>query len=204
MQSILDSLTKYFSKSVPIPAGTYPYQAPPDAPFPYRLHLRVEPDGNGILIVNASTVLHLNQTAAEYIFHHMRGTPDDELANTFASRYRVDKTQALNDYHTLIEQIQTMINTPDLDPIKYLGIDRATPYTGQVSVPYRLDCALTYRLAPGSPPEATPIERVKRELDSQEWKAIIDKAWAAGIPHLIFTGGEPTLRDDLIELIRFA
>ncbi|RPI82531.1 MAG: radical SAM protein [Chloroflexi bacterium] len=33
---------------------------------------------------------------------------------------------------------------------------------------------------------------------------MIDKAWAAGIPHLIFTGGEPTLRDDLIELLRFA
>ena len=32
----------------------------------------------------------------------------------------------------------------------------------------------------------------------------MDKSWAVGIPHVIFTGGEPSLRDDLIELIRYA
>jgi MoaA/NifB/PqqE/SkfB family radical SAM enzyme len=32
----------------------------------------------------------------------------------------------------------------------------------------------------------------------------LDKAWLAGIPHVIFTGGEPTLRDDLLELIVYA
>ena len=32
----------------------------------------------------------------------------------------------------------------------------------------------------------------------------MDKAWAAGIPHITFTGGEPTLRDDLPALIAHA
>ena len=32
----------------------------------------------------------------------------------------------------------------------------------------------------------------------------MDKAWAAGIPHITFTGGEPTLRDDLPDLIAHA
>ena len=32
----------------------------------------------------------------------------------------------------------------------------------------------------------------------------MDKAWAAGIPHITFTGGEPTLRDDLPVLIAHA
>ncbi len=32
----------------------------------------------------------------------------------------------------------------------------------------------------------------------------MQKAWDAGIPHVIFTGGEPTLRDDLPDMIRFA
>ncbi len=32
----------------------------------------------------------------------------------------------------------------------------------------------------------------------------MDKAWQAGIPHVVFTGGEPTLRDDLIELLDHA
>src|SRR4030067_1230802 len=32
----------------------------------------------------------------------------------------------------------------------------------------------------------------------------MDKAWQAGIPHIVFTGGEPTLRDDLPQLISHA
>ncbi|MCL4559716.1 MAG: radical SAM protein, partial [Chloroflexi bacterium] len=67
--------------------------------------------------------------------------------------------------------------------------------------PYRLDCALTYRLPDGEDPNAAPNDRVKSELSTQDWITILDKAWAVGIPQIIFTGGEPTLRDDLVELI---
>jgi radical SAM protein with 4Fe4S-binding SPASM domain len=44
----------------------------------------------------------------------------------------------------------------------------------------------------------------KKELTTSEWKAVLDKAWSLGIPHIIFTGGEPTLRNDLPELIAHA
>ena len=49
-----------------------------------------------------------------------------------------------------------------------------------------------------------PVDRVKRNLDTEEWKQILEKAWKAGIPHVVFTGGEPTLRPDLPELIQTA
>ena len=42
------------------------------------------------------------------------------------------------------------------------------------------------------------------ELSTAEWKAIIDRCRTAGIPQLTFTGGEPTLRGDLPELINHA
>ena len=45
---------------------------------------------------------------------------------------------------------------------------------------------------------------MERELSTAEWKTVIDRAWQAGIPHVVFTGGEPTLRDDLPELIAHA
>jgi len=45
---------------------------------------------------------------------------------------------------------------------------------------------------------------VDRELNTSEWITILDKSWNAGIPHIIFTGGEPTLREDLPELIMHA
>ena len=53
-------LHRHFSteKHQPLQAGIYHYQSPPEGEQPYRLHLRLEPDGKGILIVNASTVLH--------------------------------------------------------------------------------------------------------------------------------------------------
>ena len=44
----------------------------------------------------------------------------------------------------------------------------------------------------------------EEELTTDEWKQILDKCRAAGIPQVTFTGGEPTMRDDLFELIRHA
>jgi len=201
MTSIHAVIQRLFTQQKPLPAGTHHYQAPPDAEFPYRLHLRLEADGSGILIVNAATVLHLNQTAAEFAYHLMKGSTNDEAAHSVSQRYRISFQNALDDYKDFNHRINELINTPDLDPETYLGFERVVPYSQSLSAPYRLDCALTYRLAPGSPADLAPTDRVKRELSTDEWKAILDKAWTAGIPHVVFTGGEPTLRDDLPELI---
>lgn len=42
------------------------------------------------------------------------------------------------------------------------------------------------------------------ELDTDKWKDIIEKCKKARIPQLTFTGGEPTQREDLFELIHSA
>lgn len=42
------------------------------------------------------------------------------------------------------------------------------------------------------------------ELDTASWKKVLDRLWGAGIPMVNFTGGEPTMRPDLVELIRHA
>ena len=39
------------------------------------------------------------------------------------------------------------------------------------------------------------------ELDTDQWLAVIQKCRTAGIPQLTFTGGEPTLRHDLVKLV---
>ncbi len=201
MSNIIESVRRLFTPVKPLPAGIFHYQAPPEAPVPYRLHLRLEPDGTGLLIVNASTVLHLNQTAAEFAYHLIRQTPEDQLVREIAGRYRVGREQALQDYRTLNDRIITLIHTPDLDPEMFLDFERTVPHTQKLSAPYRLDCAITYRLPSTSDPASAPTKRVDRELTTQEWCDIFDKAWSLGIPHIILTGGEPTLRDDLAELI---
>ena len=42
------------------------------------------------------------------------------------------------------------------------------------------------------------------ELTTEEWLKILEKCREAGIPQLTFTGGEPTMREDLFELIHQA
>ncbi|HLC35932.1 MAG TPA: radical SAM protein [Anaerolineales bacterium] len=193
-----------FARIHPLPAGTYHFQSPPDAPHQYRLHLRLDPGGAGLLIVNASTVLHLNQTAAEYAWHLVRGTEEGEVGQTVAARYRIAPKLAAAHYRDLKERIERLSTTPDLDPETYLEFERQAPYSAPLSAPYRLDCAVTYELpyVPELYPEA--VRRVRRELSTGEWETILDKAWAAGIPHIIFTGGEPTRRADLADLIGHA
>lgn len=44
----------------------------------------------------------------------------------------------------------------------------------------------------------------KKELSTNEWKQVIDKCKQAYIPQLTFTGGEPTRREDLVELIDYS
>ncbi|WKZ35808.1 MAG: radical SAM protein [Anaerolineales bacterium] len=199
--NMLQRITNRFAKVTPLPAGTHHMQALEDEK-PYRLHLRLRHDGSGILILNASTVLQLNPTAAEYAFHFIKGTPPEDAAKEVASRYNIKWKEALIDFTNFAEQIHTLISTPDLDPASYLDFERAQPHTADSTL--RLDCALTYRLPEGDHTKHAPVKRVDRELTTAEWQAIIDKAWQAGIPHLIFTGGEATLRADLPQLIAHA
>lgn len=204
MTSIREAFRNLFTPARPLQPGIYHYQAPQDDPRNYRLHLRIEADGSGILIVNAATVLHLNQTAAEYAYYLVQNLPAQEAGRRVASRYQVAQEVAIQDYQILADRIQTLINTPDLDPVTFLGFDRQEPFSGAISAPYRMDCALTYRVRDGDDPQAAPSDRVRHELSREEWMALMDRALQAGIPHLVFTGGEPTLRADLPELIEHA
>jgi hypothetical protein len=192
-----------FTKVQPIPAGVYHRQAAPDEPS-YRIHLRIQPNGAGLLVLNAATVMHLNPTAAEYAYHFIKGTDAEAAARAVASRYRVARATALKDFEGFAARVETLLTTPDLDPVAYLDFERVSPYSTHLGAPLRLDCALTYRLPAGATAEYAPTKRVDRELNTAEWAQILDKAWQVGVPHVTFTGGEPTLREDLVELIRHA
>ena len=204
MERIQHFIQHFFPPAQPLPAGIYHYQAPNESPSNLRLHLRIEPDGEGVLIVNASTVLRLNQTAAELAYHLVQQTPENDIGRQMAARYHIQPEVAFKDYQEFKERLDTLINSPDLDPVGFLGYDQTTPYSSAITAPYRLDCALTYQLTAPAVAGLAPVDRVKRELLTEEWQTILDKAWNAGIPHVIFTGGEPTLRPDLPELIAYA
>ena len=137
--SIFDSIRDLFTPAKPLPAGVYHFQSPEDEKDPYRLHLRIQGDGNSILVVNAATVLHLNPTATEYAYHLVQGTPVEEAASKVAKRYRVNKEQALGDFQNFSEQIDILVHTEDLDPVSFLGFDRVAPHSEELIAPLRLD-----------------------------------------------------------------
>jgi MoaA/NifB/PqqE/SkfB family radical SAM enzyme len=41
-------------------------------------------------------------------------------------------------------------------------------------------------------------------MDTDTWKAVLDRVWQVSIPHVCFTGGEATMREDLVELVAYA
>ena len=190
-----------FNAVEPIPAGVYTYQAEPDAELPYKLHLRIEDDGSGILIINAKTVLHLNQTASELAFYMINGEKQADIPAIIAGRYDVPITNAKEDLDNFLEKLDTLIQTEDIDPVSYLDLERVEPYSQKISAPYRLDCALTYQVSSGTDSTAAPTDRVSKDLTIAEWKKVLSNAFHAGVPHVIFTGGEPTLRPDLPYLV---
>ncbi|MBN1810801.1 MAG: radical SAM protein [Anaerolineae bacterium] len=202
--SLFDTLKSWFTPHKPLSKEIVHYQTPPDAEAQYRLHLRIEPDGRGLLVINAATILHLNQTAAEYARLLIQGTDEEAAADAIAKRYRVKKAQAREDYTQLREHVLTLATTVDLDPVTYLGMERAEPFSAETSAPYRADLALTYRLDESGTLDPGARKRVDRELTTEEWQHILQKLWDVGVPHVCFTGGEPTLREDLVELVRYA
>jgi len=198
---IVNRLADQFSNVKPLPEGMHQMQGALEDEKPYRLHLRLRKDGSGTLVVNASTILHLNPTAAEYAYHFIKGTPPEEAAKEISKRYRISKGVALEDYQDFVDRIHTLLETPDLDPVSFLDFERVAPHSGELSAPVRLDCALTYELPPETDAEYAPAKRVERELSTEEWGQILDIAWREGVPHVTFTGGEATLREDLPDLI---
>ena len=150
----MNILNQLFTKVAPLPVGTYHLQTQQDQK-PYRLHLRLQKDGSGLLILNAATVMQLNPTAAECAYHYIKGSTPQEAAKQLSARYRVDAKTALVDFNSFVDRIETLISTPDLDPASFLDFERVQPHSADATL--RLDCALTYRLSDDSHAIYAPV-----------------------------------------------
>ncbi len=193
---------RLFSKPK-IPTGRYTYRGE-DEYAGMSLQLRIEQSGRGVLVINANTVLHLNESASAFAYYFMQGLPEKEILSKIRHIYRVDVDKAKADYEKLVYTISTLAQTEKIDPVTFLEIEKEEPFSYHYSAPLRMDAALTFRCQndcihcyAGGPHE-TP------ELTTAQWKTVIDKLSDVGVFILTFTGGEPTLRDDLPELLQYA
>jgi radical SAM protein with 4Fe4S-binding SPASM domain len=184
-------------------AGVYHYMRETPA-SKVRMHLRLEEDGRGLLLVNASRVYHLNPSAAWMAYLQLEETPEGEAVSALTRRFRVKARQALEDYRTFAEQMAVMTHPDDHCAVCELDMDTTAPFSARLSAPYRMDLALSYRCNNNCAHCYNARSRQHPELSTGQWKGILDRLWDVGIPHIVFTGGEPTLRDDLPELIAHA
>jgi radical SAM protein with 4Fe4S-binding SPASM domain len=174
-----------------------------------RIHLRIDGDlstndGNGILLVNANRVVHLNGTATLMAYLRLNGLPDKVVVDTLKSVYKVSAAQAASDYAHFTENFSELIRPDGACPVCDLDIDIKAPFSTTPSAPYRMDLAVTYRCNNDCPHCYNARPRNFEEMSTSDWMHVIDRVWEIGIPHVVFTGGEPTLRNDLPDLIAYA
>ena len=169
-----------------------------------RIHLRIDPGGDGTLIVNASSVMRLNPTAAFMAWLILEGKTKEERIQAVRARYSVSRKQAESDLSSFLFQLDELIRPDGACPVHDLELDTTMPFSARPSAPYRMDLAVTYRCNNDCAHCYNARERNFPELTTEQWFKIIDQLWDLGVPHIVFTGGEATLRNDLPDLIRHA
>ena len=169
-----------------------------------RLHLRIDPCGTGLLIANANRVVHLNPTAAAMAYLHLEGCTPEEAADLLRKKFNISKVHALEDYNNFSMQLEELISPNGGCPVCELSIETTAPFSSKPTAPYRMDLAVTYRCNNNCDHCYNARSRNFPEMDIPSWEKIIDQIWDLGIPHIVFTGGEPTLYHGLEKLIAYA
>jgi len=116
----------------------------------------------------------------------------------------VPAAAARADLEAFSAQLDELVRPDGACPVCELELETLAPFSARPSAPYRMDLALTYRCNNNCSHCYNARPRDYPELDTETWKRIIDKIWSLRIPHVVFTGGEPTLREDLVELVAYA
>jgi radical SAM protein with 4Fe4S-binding SPASM domain len=167
-----------------------------------------------MLWVNGQNLLVLNDTAADFIetfIEVMANHPESLDVNRF-------KAELVARMHQKYPKAPADVLLRDFDniygnlleigkgscPVSEVKLDTREINPQKWTAPLRIDLALTYRCNNNCYYCYTGGPQKVSEFDTIGWKRTIDILWDNGIPQVVFTGGEPTLREDLVELIDHA
>lgn len=177
-----------------------------------------------LLLLNGSKLVPLNLSWAILLscfmarlepFAGLEITESDWNAMAAGAVARTHKVYPFTPKERLAEDLQIMIESlvaiargqapeAEVAPLT-LG-----EYAPEMTAPHRMDLMVSamtrdgawhcnqkclHCYAAGQPLSDTP------ELTTAQWKEVLDRLRAANIPQVTFTGGEPTLRADLVELV---
>lgn len=185
----------------------------------HRFHMRPLPDGALLWLNGRQPPYRLDQTAADFVtllidamWRFQQGEGDeseqvrqhvvDGMLNRYrrplALRNRVTRNRVNADLDRLSGILRGLAQ--GVCPAE-IGITATEIQSGTWDAPARMDLAVTYRCNLECAKCYNGERSVGTELSTAQWLDIYRTLWNLGIPQVVFTGGEPTLRDDLIELI---
>jgi radical SAM protein with 4Fe4S-binding SPASM domain len=171
-----------------------------------RDYVFVRPEDR-LLILRPNKIHHLNRTATEMLVTlYDQDEPDvGVVVRDTAARYGVPEAQVASDLERLLRSLSLVLQdregaAPALRKTPFGSHQRDLPVLSEIALTYRCQnrCTFCYASSPdrGSEVAEMTTEQVKGILD-----VIVDEA---RVPTVSFTGGEPTLRPDLPELIAYA
>ena len=175
-----------------------------------RLHLREVSDGS-ILWINGNQAVHLNPVATSFVIAFIESmNKNGEKENFLPDKVKDEIIAKLRKKYSMPKDILTKDLDKVYGQIIAIGKGDACVFTGDSKVkdlesiweiaPARADLALTYKCN-NKCSFCYVGDRKVDELSTADWKKIIDRLWKIGVPSVIFTGGEPTLRKDLVDLV---
>jgi len=204
----------------------------PEGPGVVRIHLIPPKVGNGrpdssiaiingqdIIPVNYSWAILLNEFIKEVNKYHGREVSDADveniLENTCNSVKKVfpftSKKHFRDDIRTMMETFKQVAYGEEVTTdIGYMNIG---DYADSMTAPHRMDLMVSAMEKNGCWNcnlccihcyAAGQTQSNEAELSTQQWKDVLDKLRNIGVSQVTFTGGEPTMRSDLFELIAHA
>ena len=172
-----------------------------------REYIYIRPE-DGLIIMRPNRMNFLNETATlmlQMLYGRDEGPDVEDVVRTVAGRYGVDEERVRADLRNLLISVSALLNdnlcaAPSVRQTAYGSHRRELPVLSEIALTYRCQnrCTFCYADAPERGAEVP-------EMSTDEVKVIIDRIYdEAHCPTVSFTGGEPTLRDDLPELVAYA
>jgi radical SAM protein with 4Fe4S-binding SPASM domain len=170
-------------------------------------YIYIRPE-DGLFILRPNRVHHLNKTALALLsrLYGNGGTPDvDTTVKAVAAEYAADEARVRDDLYKLLLTVAALLRddvcgAPSVREIPFGSRKRDLPVLSEIAVTYRCQnkCLFCYAESPNRGDKVA-------EMSTADAKRVIDVIFDdAHCPTVSFTGGEPTLREDLPELIAYA
>ena len=203
----------------------------PKGPGVVRIHMippRDEtPAAPFLLLLNGAQLVPLNLSWAIMLANLMDQLQAYEGQDLAEDQWEALLTAAVEETHrtyprtkrqTLASDLHLMLTSlvaiaQGREPEAEVGLLSLSDYAPEMTAPHRMDLMVSamekdggwhcnqkclHCYAAGQPMGETP------ELSTEQWKTALALLRKANIPQVTFTGGEPTLREDLAELVQAA